>query len=100
MEVTTFAQKQQLEMGPVGITLSEKGTLMATLPANVEGIFPPLVYLPVMDTSLRISAVKTLTRNCRELSRRRYSVGIGGGVCHRIPGTASITGTDADYYRW
>ncbi len=38
--------KQQLEeMGLVNITL-RKGTLMATLPANVEGIFPPLVLSP------------------------------------------------------
>lgn len=51
--------KQQLEeMGLVNITLSEKGTLMATLPANVEGDIPAIgMWIP-----LRISAVKTLIR--------------------------------------
>lgn len=39
--------KQQLEeMGLVNITLSEKGTLMATLPANVEGYPRHWFYLP------------------------------------------------------
>lgn len=40
--------KQQLEeMGLVNITLSEKGTLMATLPANVEGDYSRhWFYLP------------------------------------------------------
>lgn len=54
--------KQQLEeMGLVNITLSEKGTLMATLPANVEGDIPAIGLSP-MWIPLRISAVKTLTR--------------------------------------
>ncbi|MDJ2405471.1 peptidase T, partial [Salmonella enterica] len=38
--------KQQLEeMGLVNITLSEKGTLMATLPANVEGDIPAIGFI-------------------------------------------------------
>lgn len=33
--------KEQLEeMGLINVTLSEKGTLMATLPANVPGRYP------------------------------------------------------------
>ncbi len=38
MEVIASAEKEQLEeMGLINVTLSEKGTLMATLPANVPG---------------------------------------------------------------
>lgn len=44
--------KQQLEeMGLVNITLSEKGTLMATLPANVEGDIPAIGFISHVDTS-------------------------------------------------
>ncbi|MGS9174435.1 peptidase T, partial [Salmonella enterica subsp. enterica serovar Infantis] len=44
--------KQQLEeMGLVNITLSEQGTLMATLPANVEGDIPALGFISHVDTS-------------------------------------------------
>jgi hypothetical protein len=54
-------QAQLEEMGLVNVTLSEKGTVMGTLPANVEGIFRPLALFPT-STPRRISAAKTLTR--------------------------------------
>lgn len=44
--------KQQLEeMGLVNVSLSEKGTLMATLPANVAGDIPAIGFISHVDTS-------------------------------------------------
>ena len=38
--------KEQLEeMGLINVTLSEKGTLMATLPANVPGDIPAIGFI-------------------------------------------------------
>jgi tripeptide aminopeptidase len=54
-------QAQLEEMGLVKVTLSEKGTVMGTLPANVEGDIPAIGFISHVDTS-RISAVKTLIR--------------------------------------
>ena len=44
--------KEQLEeMGLINVTLSEKGTLMATLPANVPGDIPAIGFISHVDTS-------------------------------------------------
>lgn len=44
--------KEQLEeMGLINVTLSEKGTLMATLPANVPGNIPAIGFISHVDTS-------------------------------------------------
>jgi tripeptide aminopeptidase len=49
--------KEQLDaMGLVNVTLSEKGTVMGTLPANVPGISRRLALSP-MSTPHRILAV-------------------------------------------
>jgi hypothetical protein len=48
-------------MGLVNVTLSEKGTVMGTLPANVAGDIPAIGFIPT-STPRRISAAKTLTR--------------------------------------
>ncbi len=100
VEVTTFCSNSSSKRwGWINITLSEKGRLMATLPANVEG-YSAIGFISMWIHS-RISAVNVVA-DCRKLSRRRYSVGIGDEVLSPVmfPGTASITGTDADYYRW
>ena len=39
------------EMGLVNVTLSDKGTVMATLPANVEGDIPTIGFISHVDTS-------------------------------------------------
>jgi tripeptide aminopeptidase len=57
VEVIKPAKGQLEEMGLVNVTLSEKGTVMGTLPANVEAIFRPLALSP-MSTPHRILAVK------------------------------------------
>jgi tripeptide aminopeptidase len=38
-------QAQLEEMGLVNVTLSEKGTVMGTLPANVEGDIPAIGFI-------------------------------------------------------
>ena len=44
--------KEQLEaMGLVNVTLSEKGTVMGTLPANVPGDIPAIGFISHVDTS-------------------------------------------------
>lgn len=44
--------KEQLEeMGLINVTLSEKGTVMATLPANVPGDIPAIGFISHVDTS-------------------------------------------------
>lgn len=54
--------KQQLEeMGLVNVSLSEKGTLMATLPANVAGDIPAIGFISHVDTSPDFTG-KTSTR--------------------------------------
>ena len=44
-------QAQLEEMGLVKVTLSEKGTVMGTLPANVEGDIPAIGFISHVDTS-------------------------------------------------
>lgn len=62
--------KQQLEeMGLVNITLSEKGTLMATLPANVEGDIPAIGFISHVDTSPDFSG-----KNVNPQIVERYSI--------------------------
>ena len=39
------------EMGLINVTLSDKGTVMATLPANVEGDIPAIGFISHVDTS-------------------------------------------------
>ncbi|POT99633.1 MULTISPECIES: peptidase T [Enterobacteriaceae] len=39
------------EMGLTNVTLSDKGTVMATLPANVEGNIPTIGFISHVDTS-------------------------------------------------
>ncbi|MER8055490.1 hypothetical protein, partial [Acinetobacter pittii] len=44
--------KEQLDaMGLVNVTLSEKGTVMGTLPANVDGDIPAIGFISHVDTS-------------------------------------------------
>ena len=44
--------KEQLDaMGLVNVTLSEKGTVMGTLPANVSGDIPAIGFISHVDTS-------------------------------------------------
>ena len=44
--------KEQMEaMGLVDVTLSEKGTVMGTLPANVPGDIPAIGFISHVDTS-------------------------------------------------
>ena len=44
-------QAQLEEMGLIKVTLSEKGTVMGTLPANVEGDIPAIGFISHVDTS-------------------------------------------------
>ncbi|MCQ5014460.1 peptidase T, partial [Escherichia coli] len=43
--------EQLEEMGLINVTLSEKDTLMATLPANVPGDIPAIGFISHVDTS-------------------------------------------------
>ena len=44
-------QAQLEEMGLVNVTLSEKGTVMGTLAANVAGDIPPIGFISHVDTA-------------------------------------------------
>ena len=62
--------KEQLEeMGLINVTLSEKGTLMATLPANVPGDIPAIGF---------ISHVVTLTF-CDNIIKKQEKTNIASG---------------------
>jgi tripeptide aminopeptidase len=50
-------QQQLEEMGLENVTLSEKGTVMATLPSTVDKPVPAIGFISHVDTS-RIAAVK------------------------------------------
>ncbi len=52
-------QAQLQEMGLVNVTLSEKGTIMGTLPANVEGDIPVPLALFLMSIRRLTSAAST-----------------------------------------
>ncbi len=67
-------QAQLEEMGLVKVTLSEKGTVMGTLPANVEGNIPAIGFISHVDTSPDFSG-KMLTRRLLKI--------IAGGHCPR-----------------
>jgi tripeptide aminopeptidase len=64
-------QAQLQEMGLVNVTLSEKGTIMGTLPANVEGDIPAIGFISHVDTSPDFSG-KNVNPQIVKLSRRRY----------------------------
>ena len=66
--------KEQLEeMGLINVTLSEKGTLMATLPANVPGDIPAIGFISHVDTSPDCSGKNVNPQIVRKLPPRwRY----------------------------
>ena len=63
-------QSQLEEMGLVNVTLSEKGTVMGTLPANVAGEIPAIGFISHVDTGFQRQERESA--NCRKLPRRRY----------------------------
>ena len=92
--------KQQLEeMGLVNISLSEKSTLMATLPANVAGNIPAIGFISHVDTS-PISSGKNVNPQIVENYRGGdIALGIGDEVLspvmfpvlHQLLGQTLIT---------
>ncbi len=73
--------KQQLEeMGLVNITLSEKGTLMATLPANVEGDIPAIGFISHVDTSPDFSGKNVNPQIVENYRGGDIALGIGDEV--------------------
>lgn len=68
-------QAQLQEMGLVNVTLSEKGTVMGTLPANVEVIFRPLVLFPMSIRHLT-SAVRTSIRRSSKTTAAVISLSV------------------------
>lgn len=95
--------KEQLEeMGLINVTLSEKGTLMATLPANVPGNIPAIGFISHVDTSPDCSGKNVNPQIVENYRGGDIALGIGDEVfiTGYVPGAASATGSDADYYRW
>ncbi|HCL2204480.1 TPA: peptidase T, partial [Salmonella enterica subsp. enterica serovar Infantis] len=92
--------KQQLEeMGLVNITLSEKGTLMATLPANVEGDIPAIGFISHVDTSPDFSGKNVNPQIVENYRGGDIALGIGDEVLspvmfpvlHQLLGQTLIT---------
>ena len=64
--------KEQLEeMGLINVTLSEKGTLMATLPANVPGDIPAIGFISHVDTSPDCSGKNVKIENVLDKTNKR-----------------------------
>ena len=92
--------KQQLEeMGLVNISLSEKGTLMATLPANVAGNIPAIGFISHVDTSPDFSGKNVNPQIVENYRGGDIALGIGDEVLspvmfpvlHQLLGQTLIT---------
>ncbi|STG54399.1 peptidase T [Escherichia coli] len=87
-------------MGLINVTLSEKGTLMATLPANVPGDIPAIGFISHVDTSPDCSGQKCESANCLKtiaVAILRWGIGdevlspVMFPVLHQLLGQTLIT---------
>ena len=92
--------KEQLEeMGLINVTLSEKGTLMATLPANVPGNIPAIGFISHVDTSPDCSGKNVNPQIVENYRGGDIALGIGDEVLspvmfpvlHQLLGQTLIT---------
>ena len=92
--------KDQLEeMGLINVTLSEKGTLMATLPANVPGDIPAIGFISHVDTSPDCSGKNVNPQIVENYRGGDIALGIGDEVLspvmfpvlHQLLGQTLIT---------
>lgn len=92
--------KTQLEeLGLADITLSDRGTLMATLPANVAGDVPPVGFISHVDTSPDFSGKNVNPQIVENYRGGDIALGIGDEVLspvmfpvlHQLLGQTLIT---------
>ena len=92
--------KEQLDaMGLVNVTLSEKGTVMATLPANVQGDIPAIGFISHVDTSPDFSGKHVNPQIVENYRGGDIALGIGDEVLspvmfpvlHQLLGQTLIT---------
>ncbi|STW35756.1 Tripeptide aminopeptidase [Klebsiella pneumoniae] len=96
-------QAQLEEMGLVKVTLSEKGTVMGTLPANVEGDIPAIGFISHVDTSPDFSGKNVNPQIVENYRGGDIALGIGDEVLspvmfpvlHQLLGQTLIT-TDGE----
>jgi tripeptide aminopeptidase len=94
-------QAQLQEMGLVNVTLSEKGTVMGTLPANVEGDIPAIGFISHVDTSPDFSGKNVNPQIVENYRGGDIALGIGDEVSPGdVPGAAPAARADADHHRW
>ncbi|STR67842.1 Tripeptide aminopeptidase [Klebsiella michiganensis] len=92
-------QAQLQEMGLVNVTLSEKGTIMGTLPANVEGDIPAIGFISHVDTSPDFSGKHVNPQIVENYRGGDIALGIGDEVLspvmfpilHQLLGQTLIT---------
>ncbi len=94
-------QAQLEEMGLVKVTLSEKGTVMGTLPANVEGDIPAIGFISHVDTSPDFSGKNVNPQIVENYRGGDIALGIGDEVLSPVmfPVLHQLFGTDADHHR-
>ncbi len=92
--------KEQLDaMGLVNVTLSEKGTVMGTLPANVPGDIPAIGFISHVDTSPDFSGKNVNPQIVENYRGGDIALGIGDEVLspvmfpvlHQLLGQTLIT---------
>ena len=92
--------KEQLEaMGLVDVTLSEKGTVMGTLPANIDGDIPAIGFISHVDTSPDFSGKHVNPQIVENYRGGDIALGIGDEVLspvmfpvlHQLLGQTIIT---------
>lgn len=92
--------KEQLEaMGLVDVTLSEKGTVMGTLPANIDGDIPAIGFISHVDTSPDFSGKHVNPQIVENYRGGDIALGIGDEVLspvmfpvlHQLLGQTLIT---------
>lgn len=92
-------QSQLEEMGLVNVTLSEKGTVMGTLPANVAGEIPAIGFISHVDTSPDFSGKNVNPQIVENYRGGDIALGIGDEVLspvmfpvlHQLLGQTLIT---------
>ncbi len=94
-------QAQLEEMGLVKVTLSEKGTVMGTLPANVEGDIPAIGFISHVDTSPDFSGKNVNPQIVENYRGGDIALGIGDEVLSPVmfPVLHQLFGADADHHR-
>ena len=73
-------QAQLEEMGLVNVTLSEKGTVMGTLAANVAGDIPPIGFISHVDTAPDFSGKHVSPQIVENYRGGDIALGIGDEV--------------------